>query len=774
MKFQSLVSHRSISTIPFFRSLVLVFLAFALPPNPLQAMSLDTIPATTWVKIHHPDSSLRDILPASALDYGAFIWMPLTDIAEFQIKDFRIEKRLFPFRYQLDQQTYDPLQGFDPSSVWFAERSIPESDFHLIQFKGPMKNEWLEQLKGLNIEPIQALSPYSYIVWARADEVSKATDLTSVRWQGDFYSAFRVPQHHRELNRELAYGMALIHRKTASTVLTQMRTLGALIQESSELNAHLMIVNFSIAGNRFIDLANSPGIYTVQRVSQDAGLRSETSQQSIVGNYDSSNLIFPGYADWLTDSAVSGDAVTVGIVDGGIFDTHPDLVSNMASCTGPGASCGSATNSHGTHVAGAVAGSAESGVMDSDGFLRGQGVAPGASVIKQLYAPLLGNGPGGMTAGGMLVIYRDSAISGAQLTNNSWGPTGTPQGYDIPTMEIDFITRDADPMMEGAQPVLAVWSIMNGQGDGFGSCSPSSLGSPDEAKNLFAIGSTRLYSGGTPTTELFDISSNSAHGPACDGRLVPHIVAPGCSTDSPDSATGYGFKCGTSMASPVISGSVALFWERYRSMFAKDPSPALVKAIFSATALNLKGMRDADGATVGQRPNRTQGWGRVDLDSVINPPHSVWYFDQEEVFTNTGEQFVQDLVADKPLEPVKLMLVWTDAPGAGLGGGTSAWVNDLDLNLIAADITYVGNDFAADGFAAVGGDADLINNMEAIFLRADQHNGKIFSVNVTASNLASDALNPYKPVAPSQDFALVCYNCKAVDEGLIFNDGFEN
>ena len=92
----------------------------------------------------------------------------------------------------------------------------------------------------------------------------------------------------------------------------------------------------------------------------------------------------------------------------------------------------------------------------------------------------------------MLTIYKDSAVNGVMLTNNSWGPTGSPQGYAIPTRQIDMISRDANPDVAGNQPVLAVWSIMNGGGDSNGSCSPSSLGSPDEAKNLFAVGSTKL------------------------------------------------------------------------------------------------------------------------------------------------------------------------------------------------------------------------------------------------------------------------------------------
>src|SRR5690606_208300 len=130
-------------------------------------------------------------------------------------------------------------------------------------------------------------------------------------------------------------------------------------------------------------------------------------------------------------------------------------------------------------------------------------------------------------------IFRESALSNAVITNNSWGPTGSPQGYDIPTQQIDIIARDALPEAAGQQPIIPIWSIMNGNGDSNGACAPASVGSPDEAKNLFAVGSTALQGGGgAQQSGIFNVSSNSAHGNACDGRRIPHIVAPGCSTDS--------------------------------------------------------------------------------------------------------------------------------------------------------------------------------------------------------------------------------------------------
>jgi subtilisin family serine protease len=496
------------------------------------------------------------------------------------------------------------------------------------------------------------------------------------------------------------------------------------------------------------------------------------SNQSIVGNIDGSGNVFPGYADWLSATGFDGSGVIVGVVDGYVRTSHNDLADRMVPCTGPNNSCTtSATSAHGTHVAGAIAGTGATGAVLNVGtledpveFLRGQGVAPGANLVTQRYQPFLGAGPGGMVPDGMLDIYQDSARSGALLSNNSWGPSTTPQGYNIPTQQIDFISRDADPETPGDQPVLAVWSIMNGNGDSGGACAPSSLGSPDEAKNLFAVGSTALQSGsnGSQLSNIFRISSNSAHGNACDGRRVPHIVTPGCFTDSTtnssDNAHAFSGFCGTSMASPVVSGAVALFIEKYVAEHGQPPSPALVKAVFTAAAQDLEGNQNADGGIMGHRPDRFQGYGRIDLDAVMNPGFEVYMSDQETVFTSTGDSWSVALNAVDPSQPIRIMLAWTDAPGAGLAGTTPAWVNNLDLAVEANGSTYLGNVIGSDGWSATGGSADDRNNLEGVFLSPVQHGGAV-EITVDATDIAGDALNPWSPGAPSQDFALTCYNC---------------
>lgn len=679
------------------------------------------------------------------------------------------------FRLDLGGMRFDPLAWSpDAGDAWLVG-SGSGPGWRLVQFDGPIRRQALAQLRAAGLEPVQYLHPHSYVAWGDAAGLGRAGGIAAVRWAGDFLPAWKVPPQQQRLGGAPRPTMVLVARQADPAALEQaLAAIGARIELRAPLDAHRDLLQLSVRGDRYLDLAQLPAVYAVQDIPQDAGPRGEMSNQSIVGGYGPppGNTIVPGYAAWLADTGYTGAGVTVGIVDGGIRTTHVDLASRISACTSAGGartSCGNSNDDHGTHVAGAVAGTGATGTLLA-GFLRGQGVAPGAKVVQQLYPPFLGGGPGGMVANGMLTIYKESALSGALLSNNSWGPTSTPQGYDIPTQQVDMIARDANPDLAGQQPVLPVWSIMNGGGDGGGACAPSSLGGPDEAKNLFAVGSTKLQTGsnGTQIAAIFDVSGNSAHGNACDGRRVPHIVAPGCSTDSATNSSNTAHSatfCGTSMASPVVSGAVSVFIEKYRAEHAgATPSPALIKAAFTAAARNLQGFRNADNAVMGHRPDRFQGYGRIDLDAVANPAQAVVYIDQDTLFDDSGQSWTTTLTAADPAQPMKLMLAWTDAKGHGLGGTTPAWVNDLDLVVDGAGGSFRGNVIGTDGWSATGGVADTRNNLEGVFLSPAQHGGSV-GISVLATNIAADALDPFVPGDPAQDFALACYNCLAAPLG---------
>jgi hypothetical protein len=105
-----------------------------------------------------------------------------------------------------------------------------------------------------------------------------------------------------------------------------------------------------------------------------------------------------------------------------------------------------------------------------------------------------------------------------------------------------------------------------------------------------------------------------------------------------------------------------------------------------------------------------------------------------------------------PGKPVRIVLVYTDQPGAI---GTSPQVNDLNLRVEVGGQTYLGNTFSG-AWSTTGGTPDSKNNVEAVFLPAGTDGG--LTVTVTAFNIAGDGI-PNFGDNTDQDFALVCYNC---------------
>ncbi|HEX6853251.1 MAG TPA: S8 family serine peptidase [Candidatus Polarisedimenticolaceae bacterium] len=624
-------------------------------------------------------------------------------------------------------------------------------DLHLVQFDGAIPGDALDRLRAASVEPVRYVHPDTYVVWGRAADRDALRGAARIRWTGDFAPAYRVLSPWRERSGEMLDMRVLIYRGAGvDAVASALSRLGTEIGARTIVDDTFAVAGFRLPGALMRFAAAIPGVYSIQPLHGEWASRAEVSDEINVNYVDELNVAYPGYQGWLSFVGLSGVGVTVAVVDEGVDEGHPDLEGSRLACIG--ATCTAAGSRHGTHVAGIVTGSGASGITDANGFLRGLGVAPESSILEQEFIQFK------FVPGGVFELISDSSRNGATISNNSWGTSSTARGYDADAMMIDAGVRDADPTTPGNQPLLYVQALGNGNGG------VSSQGTPDEAKNVVVVGSTWAVNlaDGNPNPNIDSLSDNSAHGPALDGRRIPHLVAPGCHVDStfPDVGAGYehGLLCGTSMAAPQVSGAAALFTQYYRGLpaVAGDPSPALVKAALLATARDLAGNQDADGVTMGHRPDDKQGWGRMDLDALVRPPAgSVLYYDQARVFEESGENWLREVVPVNPAEPMRIQLVWTDAPGPGLGGNTPAWNNDLDLVVESGGNTYRGNVFGADGWSVTGGVADGKNNAEGVAFAVPPGQA---TIRVVASNLNSDGV-PRFGDAIDQDFALVCRNC---------------
>lgn len=130
---------------------------------------------------------------------------------------------------------------------------------------------------------------------------------------------------------------------------------------------------------------------------------------------------------------------------------------------------------------------------------------------------------------------------------------------------------------------------------------PGSIWAPADAESILAVGA--VDSGNL-------IANFSAQGPTADGRIKPEVVAQGVSTywAVAGSPTIIAPASGTSLATPLIGGAVALAREAHPEWTVADVRQALMSTADKAAS-----------------PNNAYGWGRIDVlkaiySSPLGPP----------------------------------------------------------------------------------------------------------------------------------------------------------
>lgn len=430
---------------------------------------------------------------------------------------------------------------------------------------------------------------------------------------------------------------------------------------------------------------------------------------------------------------------------------------------------------------------------DAEGFHYGLGIAPfvkvGSSVI---FAP-------SFTYPDFPDLQSRAYRDGARISSNSWG--GIVYGaYDVIAQTYDALVRDAQPAgaaitAPGNQQMVIVVAGGNEGVDG--------LRSPGTAKNVITVGASENvhfigdFDGcgldDTGADDADDIAYFSSLGPTEDGRMKPDLVAPGThvsggvyqtATPGPTGqahacfdATGvcgtgtggaffpigqefYTTSSGTSHSAPAVAGAAALVRQFFINHGMAAPSPAMTKAVFMSSARYLDGEGANDNLW-----SASQGMGALNLGVAFDDaPRILRDQRPQDVFTASGQfSVVTGTIADAS-RPFRVTLAWTDAPGSTTG---PAFNNDLDLFVSIGGETYKGNVFSR-GRSIVGGQSDLRNNAESVFLPAGTSGD--FTVAVLASNVNSDGI-PNVGGALDQDFALVVYNGDEIPRPALMGTG---
>ena len=390
---------------------------------------------------------------------------------------------------------------------------------------------------------------------------------------------------------------------------------------------------------------------------------------------------------------LQGDGVTLGMGDNSDAYTHVDFTGRLID------RFPASVQGHGLHTTGTAGGG---GILDP----MYKGMAPHSTIINQYYSDILVNAPTYITDYDMVV------------TNNSYTDYDNGCIYDG---EYDFLANFVDEQLLTYPSLMHDFAAGN---DGYLTCSPfpyqySTIKSGfQSAKNILTVGNLDNSS--------YIINNTSSCGPTNDGRLKPEVVAGGTNIISTFLNDTYIAASGTSMASPTVTGSLVLLYQRYRQLHGNaDPSAALIKAVVcnSATDLGNPG------------PDFVYGFGSInDLASVQTIENNQYY---TGTISNSGTNSYTLSNIPAGLQQIKILLYWPDAPAAAYAA--TALVNNLDLTVTSPDGTthyplILNPDPAHVTDNAVEG-IDNLNNIEQVVINNPP--GGNFTVTINGTSIPS-------------------------------------
>jgi hypothetical protein len=620
----------------------------------------------------------------------------------------------------------------------------------LVQFSATPTEQQRSAIQKAGLTLLTYVPEDAFIARARNASLEQIRSLPFVTWVGPYLPSHKL---HRSLQAQArlsanspVYASVLLAPEAGQDQAAQVAGAFTTIRQQTSLRSG-RVIRGQLGPQQLEALAQSDAVLWIEP-EPHMRLYDEVASKLVAGDGGPGRLL-------AQDFGYDGSGVTVAVADSGLNNgdsetMHPDLFGRTpAFFAYGGLEDASDEHSHGTHVAGIIAGDAETGETDENGALYGLGVAPGAQIVAQRIFDGVGNyfAPPGYDA-----MTKDALDAGAEIGSNSWGDD-TQGRYDISTMEFDELVRDADLIRLGDQPYILEFSAGNA------GPAPQTIGSPAVGKNVIATGASEndridflIYGDGPEVMADF-----SSRGPCEDGRIKPDIVAPGTYIASLQSASAtdqyawapispnYQYQGGTSQAGPHASGAAAVFVQFYRETHGGEtPSPALVKAALINTAVDL-----LDEFGTAPVPNNDEGWGRIDLVSFFDSSIVIDYTDQTVPLAE-GQVFEKRVILSDSTQPLKITLTYTDVPA--FPGAVPALVNDLDLEVIGPNGSlYRGNQFHNGESIADAPAADRLNNVEG-FLLWEPPPG-LYTIRVRAVKVAADARIDTFDV--DQDFALI-------------------
>lgn len=543
-----------------------------LHPTPVLAASNQTL------KVFAP----RTAAPAGAQlieNYGKFALYGADPATLGQMKAASADTHADPEADMLLFSAYpfDTQRGTLQAPAPFSMHAASGPKLQVVQFVGPVKQKWLDELAARNIKPVQYVANNGYVVWTDNDASNRLAQLrSSVSWlqfSAPLYGFLKVDPSLSALLGKPSSGndetdivvqvyrhaeAEATRRFVESLAIVPPIQLGPLGPGKPD-NAWASVVDRFDNLRLRVKVADIPAIADradVTYVGAFSPRRMLDEKQDIImsGDFAPSSvsidylqyLIGLGFsqnqADYplvdLTDSTINegGSGVTV------LNTADPKLrvggspsgavrVEYFKNCSSTADTSVGAIDGHGSLNAGIIIGydqTTGSPYQDADGHQLGLGVNPFGRVgTTAIFVPGYSIANCGNTDAG---VIKSNWNNGARISSNSWGATTPPTTYDDSDQAYDIGVRDADPVASGNQELIYLFAAAN---DGPGAATVSS---PGAGKNVITVGASenvRPYwsdgcgVGNAGADNANDVINFSSRGPAPGQRVKPEVIAPG-------------------------------------------------------------------------------------------------------------------------------------------------------------------------------------------------------------------------------------------------------
>ncbi|HRT08968.1 MAG TPA: S8 family serine peptidase [Candidatus Paceibacterota bacterium] len=314
-----------------------------------------------------------------------------------------------------------PLRAAERAPAAPASQA-PVTGLFLVQFEGPVQPEWREQLAAMGVALLEPVPTDAFV--ARCDQARPGLlrTLPFIHWMGPYRPEHKVHRgladqaKGRAADGPLDVAVLLAPRLPASELAEVRRAFSAIRQESNHRSGP--ILRGRIPAGRLEALARSEAVLWIEPAPA-MKLYDEVASKIVAGDGGPNTLL-------TMSLGYDGAGVRVAVADSGLHNgdaasMHPDLFGRTPAFFYYGNLTDAADeHSHGTHVAGIVAGNGATGEVDEFGALYGLGVAPGASIIAQRLFDAAGNYEPPSSFDRMT---RDAVRVGADIGSNSWGMT---------------------------------------------------------------------------------------------------------------------------------------------------------------------------------------------------------------------------------------------------------------------------------------------------------------------------------------------------------------